>query len=69
MMDENKPPYLGTIIYEDHCRAEIRVAGVNRLCFMAQFPPHHWDWVQLREISTLKEARDLCKALGYRSLQ
>lgn len=62
-------PDLGTVIFDDSCRAEIRIVGVGRLGFMAQFPPHHWDWVLLRDVTTLGEVRMLAKALGFESIQ
>ena len=67
--DDSEQPELGTVIFEDKCRAEIRIIGVGRVGFVAQFPPHQWEWVLLREVSTLGDVRKLATALGFESTQ
>ena len=66
---DDEYPELGDVIYEDTCRAEIRIIGVNKLGFMTQFPPHNWGWVLLKEVKTLGEVRMLAEALGYKFIQ
>ena len=68
--DQNSPPAtIGTIIFEDTCRAEVRASEDGKLEFYAQFPQGSWDWIKLRDVETLKEVRELCNALGYESLE
>ncbi len=63
---DQEPPGLGTIVFEDHIRAEIRVIGIGKIGFAFQSRYTKWEWVVLCEVKTRGDVRRICEAIGER---